>query len=163
MQKTYRLGAGAVVFNREGKVWVGARAKMKDDHWQFAQGGIEVGESPLQAAKRELLEETNMSSVKLVCKYPGLLRYDFPADILEKQRQLGRTNIGQEQHWFLFFFDGDDSEIDLNAHPDEIEFKKYKWVELQEAAREVVEFKRPIYQCLADCFCAQIVAFIKGI
>lgn len=161
MEKIYRLGAGAVVFNREGKVWVGARANMKEDHWQFAQGGIEPTENPIQAAKRELFEETNICSVKLVSEYPGLLRYDFPADILEKQRLLGRTNVGQEQYWFLFFFDGNDNEIDLSARPEEIEFKKYKWAEITEAAREVVEFKRPIYKCLADYFQPRIEAFIK--
>lgn len=161
MEKIYRLGAGIVVFDREGKVWVGARANIEDDHWQFPQGGIEKGENPLQAAKRELLEETSICSVKLVSEYPGLLRYDFPAEILEKQRQLGRTNTGQEQHWFLFFFEGADSEIDLNAHPEEIEFKKYKWVDIQEAAQDAIEFKRQVYECIADYFQPRIDAFIK--
>lgn len=103
MNGKYRLNAGAIVFNREGKVLIFARADF-DGQWQFPQGGIEAGEKPQAAALRELKEETNICSVIPAAAYPEPLRYDFPPQILEKFQKLGRSNIGQEQYWFLFYF-----------------------------------------------------------
>ena len=66
MQKKYRPCAGAVVFNKDGNVLLGSRIDTSTDDWQFPQGGINKNETPAQAAKRELFEEMNISSVKLV-------------------------------------------------------------------------------------------------
>ena len=152
MNGLYRLNAAAIVFNSQGKVLVFGRNDV-ENQWQFPQGGIEPNETPEVAARRELKEETNIQSVCLVAAIPQPLRYDFPPQVLEKFQKLGRTNIGQEQYWFLFYFEGLESEINFTTNPDEIEFKAYKWIEIDEAPNLVVEFKKEVYR--------QVVKFMK--
>lgn len=158
----YRLNAGAIVFNREGKVLIFARADF-DGQWQFPQGGIEAGEKPQAAALRELKEETNICSVIPAAAYPEPLRYDFPPQILEKFQKLGRSNIGQEQYWFLFYFTGSETEIDFRTHPEEIEFKDYQWIEIEKVPDLVVDFKKDVYRQIATYMKPQIEAFLQKI
>ena len=56
MQKKYRPNAGIVVFRKDKKVLVCARADRQTNNWQFPQGGIDKGETPAEAAVRELSE-----------------------------------------------------------------------------------------------------------
>ena len=52
----YRPCAGVVLINGEGLVFAGQRLD-RPDAWQMPQGGIDTGETPRQAALRELSEE----------------------------------------------------------------------------------------------------------
>lgn len=152
MEKCYRKNAGIVVFNREGKVFMAARSDHPGLAWQFPQGGIEEGESIPQAAKRELYEETGIRSVTLVNSCADCIRYDFPAEILEKFKKRGRLFCGQEQYWNLFYFDGNEDEINFEINPQEIEFKSYQWVDLWEAPHLVVDWKAEAYRMVAEKF-----------
>ena len=109
MAGVYRKNVGIAVFNKDQKVLMCARADKPGFAWQFPQGGIDNGETPLEAAYRELKEETGITSVELVAQLNKPLRYDFPTEILENFKKLGRNNIGQEQYWVLFYFYGEDS------------------------------------------------------
>ena len=54
----YRLNVGLIIVNDKGKLLL---CKRKDiNSWQFPQGGIDFGETPLKAAKRELFEEVGI-------------------------------------------------------------------------------------------------------
>lgn len=161
MTDEYRLNAGTIVFNQQGKVWLGQRAGEHEEAWQFPQGGINTGESPKDAAIRELAEETNIRSAKIVAAYPEALRYKFSETVLDKLKKLGRNNIGQEQYWFLFYFDGDEQEINLRAHPEEIEFCDYRWVDMSEAVESVVDFKREVYRKVAQYMQPKIDEFLS--
>lgn len=145
----YRLNALAVVFNAEGKVLLCARSDCYDHPWQFPQGGIEEGETPEEAARRELFEETSISSVELAAALPAPQYYDFPPEVLEKFRKLGRKNIGQKQYSFLFRFVGKDSEINLGENG---EFRSWKWAEMSEAVAGIAAFKKEVYQKIAEAF-----------
>ena len=158
----YRPNVGIVVFNKAKKVLMCARADCADMQWQFPQGGIDVNEKPLAAAVRELKEETNISSVKFVAKTPQPLRYDFPSYVLAKQKQRGSSFVGQEQHWFLFYFYGDDKEIDFLTHPQEIEFKAFEWVDISEAPLRIINFKKEVYSKVAQTFAPFIKSKIAG-
>ena len=143
----YRPNVGIVVFNAEGRVWLGRRAGASGPHnWQFPQGGVDKGEDLEAAARRELIEETGISSVDLLGRTPGWISYDFPPELV---RAKGWT--GQAQVWFAFRFLGKDSEVDLTAYPP-IEFDAWRWAALAEAADLIVPFKRATYATVIAAF-----------
>lgn len=146
----YRKNVGIVVFNREQKVLMCARADHADYQWQFPQGGIDEGENVIAAAKRELREETGITSVEPVFRMPQPLRYDFPEKAKKKFAKSGY--VGQEQTWILFRFFGTDGEIDFCTNPQEIEFKAYEWTDIEDAPKRIVEFKKEVYSKVAQAF-----------
>ena len=148
MKKLYRRNVGIIV-SKGSKVLLCARADKKDDCWQFPQGGIEKDESIVNAAKRELWEETGIKSIRLVEEMPFSVIYDFPKEYktpyLEKY-------AGQEQFWVLFEFLGDDEEIHFDINPNCIEFKKYKWDNIVVAPEEIINFKKDAYKKVVEYF-----------
>ena len=61
-----RLGVGIILLNHENKVFVGKRIDNPKNFWQMPQGGIDKDESFLDAAKRELKEETGIENIKII-------------------------------------------------------------------------------------------------
>jgi putative (di)nucleoside polyphosphate hydrolase len=148
----YRDNVGMVVFDHEGRVWLGRRAKTSGEQaWQFPQGGVDPGEDLEAAARRELYEETGISSVSLLGRIEGWIAYDFPADLQSSKRARGFR--GQRQAWFAFRFEGSEAEIDLKAHPPQ-EFDAWRWADLAEAPDLVVTFKRDAYREVVRAFAA---------
>ncbi len=142
-EKPYRRNVGVVVFNREGRVLLGERVGYPGS-LQFPQGGMDVGESALEAARRELYEETGIQVPGPPAgEIPDWLRYEFPPDIPKKLRVFR----GQEQRWFFFYWDGQPEDLDLEHH--DREFTKVVWGTLEEALAGIVEFKRPVYERVA--------------
>ncbi len=153
----YRPCVGIALVNRLGEAFIGRRKPKRNEaldarSWQMPQGGVDPGEDPLTAAKRELWEETNVRSVDLIAEYPDWLSYDLPDDA--RDRWAGRYR-GQTQKWFLFRFVGDDSEIDID-HPGEgahsPEFDRWRWERLELVPDVVVPFKRTVYETVAAAF-----------
>ncbi|TDQ83984.1 putative (di)nucleoside polyphosphate hydrolase [Dongia mobilis] len=144
----YRRGVGVVLFNAQGRVFVAQRLDTTEPAWQFPQGGIDKDEDPLVAARRELREETGVTSAELIAETPDWLRYDLPRELVPKVWK-GRYR-GQEQKWFAFRFTGDDSEIRIDGeHP---EFSAWAWMKLSETPSLIVAFKRPLYDQVVAAF-----------
>jgi len=137
----YRPCAGLMVANSEGKIFVGTRIDMDAEHWQMPQGGIDQGEDPLTAAKRELMEEIGTDKVELVHELEDWLTYDLPDHLIGKVWK-GKYR-GQKQKWFLFHFTGSDS--DINIHTEHPEFSTWKWTNTNALIEQIVPFKREIY------------------
>ena len=156
--KTYRLNAGIVVFRKDGKVLLCERVEKYKNNWQFPQGGIDVGELAEQTAFRELREETSIVSVKKIAEYPETIKYDFPDYVKRKNIKRGIFNDGQEQSWFLFLFDGNESEINLKTRDQE--FSSYQWIDIMETPNLVVDFKRDAYLKIAEYFDKKIKEFL---
>jgi len=144
----YRLGVGIALFNGENKVFVAQRIDNPGPAWQMPQGGIDKNEKPLDAAWRELHEETGIRSAELLAESKDWLRYDLPADLAGRLWK-GRYR-GQEQKWFAFRFTGKESEIDI-AGPNP-EFSAWKWVALKETPNLIVPFKRSLYDQVVQEF-----------
>ena len=70
-----RNGVGAVVLNKNNKVFVAKRIDNPIDKWQMPQGGVNNNESLLDAMKRELQEETSINKVDTKHTYSLLLSY----------------------------------------------------------------------------------------
>lgn len=143
MAKQYRPCAAAVVFNSEGKVLLGNRIDTSEDAWQFPQGGIEKGETPLLAAKRELFEETSVVSIKPIYSANTPLRYEFPQAIKDNFKKRNIFTDGQDVFFSLFYFEGKNDEINLNT--DIPEFCQYLWADFDFAVEQIVEFKKEVY------------------
>jgi putative (di)nucleoside polyphosphate hydrolase len=154
----YRPCAGLAVFNKHGHVFVGRRTKgpehMEATHvWQMPQGGIDPGEDAYDAAIRELYEETNIRSVKLLGTIKDWLKYDLPA------HRVGRAwkgkYRGQKQKWFALLFTGKDKEIDVR-HPGgghhKPEFVEWRWEPIDNLPKVVVPFKRETYKQIVKEF-----------
>jgi len=138
----YRRGVGIALFNAAGKVFVAQRLDSPGPAWQMPQGGIDKGEMPLDAAWRELHEETGITSAELLAESKAWLRYDLP-EALARKLWKGKYR-GQEQKWYAFRFTGPESEIDIDGeHP---EFSAWKWVDFRQVPELIVPFKRSLYQ-----------------
>lgn len=155
----YRPCVGAAVFNREGLVWAGRRIAEPDSEfagstklWQMPQGGIDKGEDPLEAARRELYEETGIRSVSLLAEAPGWINYDLPPHLVGLALK-GKFR-GQTQKWFAFRFEGDESEIAINPPPGghAAEFDAWDWKRLAELPELIIPFKRKVYDEVIAAF-----------
>jgi putative (di)nucleoside polyphosphate hydrolase len=155
----YRRCVGVMVLNREGLVWAGRRIVEKDSEisdtsllWQMPQGGIDKGEDPLVAARRELYEETGMRNISLLAEAPRWIDYDLPPHLVGVS--LKGKYRGQTQKWFAFRFQGEDGEIAINPPPDgyPAEFDEWTWKKLRDFPDIVVPFKRALYEELVAVF-----------
>ncbi len=150
----YRPNVGAVLFNRDGLIFVARRANMANAEgpaggWQLPQGGIDEGEDPRTAVLRELEEEIGTRKAEVISEHPDWLVYDLPPNLLGIAWR-GRYR-GQRQRWFAMRFTGEDKDIrlDLDPHP---EFDAWRWAPLSELPSLAVPFKRAIYDLLATSF-----------
>jgi putative (di)nucleoside polyphosphate hydrolase len=152
----YRPCVGIVLLNAQGLVWVGRRipkweGDVSPSLWQMPQGGIDEGESPREAAIRELHEETGTTHAEVIAESSCWLSYDLPKDALGIG--LKGKYRGQTQKWFAMRFLGNDDEFNIEAPTGaKAEFDDWKWVTLKESAKNIVEFKRPIYEALVKEF-----------
>lgn len=146
----YRKNAGIVLINDEGFVWVGERSDVKNA-WQLPQGGIDKGEAPVDAAWRELLEETGVprNDAELLAEHPEWITYEWP----KKNARPDDTKIGQAQKWFLFRFTG--GEIHLENATDQ-EFVNWQWATADWIYDQTVAFRKPVYKEVFKGFSTQL-------
>ncbi|WP_417514580.1 RNA pyrophosphohydrolase [Minwuia sp.] len=137
----YRPCAGIMLVNADWQVFVGRRIDQRVEAWQMPQGGIDEGETPSEAALRELEEEVGTSKAEIVAESTVWINYDLPPDLVGKVWK-GRYR-GQTQKWFLLRFTGQDSDIDIQtAHP---EFDAWRWSPLSQVVDMAIAFKRDSY------------------
>lgn len=155
----YRECVGIMVLNRDGLVFAGRRKRQdRDEHtgydhlWQMPQGGIDKGEEPEPAARRELWEETGIRSVELLASTPGWVRYDLPPELVGVA--LKGKYRGQMQKWFAYRFTGEDSEIAIDPPPggQHAEFDLWEWKPMTELPDLIVPFKRKVYEEVVAAF-----------
>lgn len=141
--EAFRANVG-VVLVKDKKVFIFERIDIADA-WQLPQGGIDEDEAPVEAAYRELAEETGLQRyhVQFIAEYPEWLVYEFP----EGKGKGGF--LGQAQRWFFFELITDDSAIDLTTYQPQ-EFAQFRLVAPYELEEIAVSFRKPIYRKLAE-------------
>lgn len=138
----YRPGVGIFLLNAAGEVFVAQRIDTRQEAWQMPQGGIDDGETPRQAALREMAEEIGTNKAEILAESRHWLSYDLPPELVSKVWR-GRYR-GQKQKWFALRFLGEDSDIDL-ATPDP-EFLSWRWLPADRLPDLIVPFKRTLYR-----------------
>jgi putative (di)nucleoside polyphosphate hydrolase len=155
----YRPCVGMMLINADGLVFVGKRSDAprapegSGQWWQMPQGGLDDGEDPEAAARRELEEETGIRSARILGRTRRWYQYDLPPGLVGTAWH-GRYR-GQTQLWFAARFEGEEEEIDLGPRPGhEREFDAWRWVPLGELPALVVPFKRKVYEGVIEEFAA---------
>ena len=142
----WRPCVGVMLVNPAGLVFAGKRIDNPGDAWQMPQGGIDKGESPRDAALRELGEETGLppTAVEIVAEMPDWQTYDLPHDLVPRIWK-GRYR-GQKQRWFHLALTGSEDLIDIRTrHP---EFSHWAWMRPDALIKKIVPFKRDIYRAV---------------
>ena len=153
----YRQNVGIVLIKNK-LIFAGFRIDMPEDcttGWQIPQGGIDEGEIELQAGYRELYEETGITQdkVRLIKILPQTFKYDFTPEALEKMKErnkiinyTGPFYRGQEQHFVIFEFLGEDSDVNLKPTEEPQEFSKFDWKTVDFLVQHVYKMKYEIYK-----------------
>jgi len=141
-----RSGVGIAVLNNQNKIFVAKRIDNPKNFWQMPQGGIDEGEDYYQAALRELEEETSIKNVDLIKEIEGFTTYDLPENLLGIVWK-GRYK-GQRQKWFIVKFKGSEKEINIKTKNPE--FFDWKWINIQNLTKEVVDFKLHVYKKIQE-------------
>lgn len=149
-QLPYRPCVGVMLARADGQVFVGQRKDSEIAAWQMPQGGIDEGETPREAALRELWEETGVRAdlVSVEAETPEWLTYDLPTELVGKVWN-GRFR-GQRQLWFLMRFQGVNSDIDIATEHEE--FSAWRWMDAQAVLDNIVPFKRAVYMQVLAAF-----------
>jgi putative (di)nucleoside polyphosphate hydrolase len=131
-----------MLLNRLGEAFIGRRIGMPTTPaWQMPQGGIDRGETPRQAALRELEEEVGTAKAEVLGESRIWLTYDLPRELAGGV--WGGRYRGQRQKWFAMRFTGSDADFNLaTEHP---EFDAWKWVTPHRLPELIVPFKRQLY------------------
>ncbi len=139
-----RIGVGAIVLNNNNKIFVGKRKDNPVDKWQMPQGGVNKNENFITAMRRELEEETSIKSIEVLKTLDNFFVYELPKELLGIIWK-GKFR-GQKQKWFIVRFKGEESEINLKTkHP---EFIEWKWIDMSDLPKVIVDFKKRVYENL---------------
>ena len=139
----FRANVAIVLTNDKGQLFWAKRVGM--DAWQFPQGGIRANESVEKAMYRELREETGLlpEHIEIMGCTDEWLHYRLPEHLIRQNKR--PVCVGQKQIWYLLRLIGDESEVVLDASKHQ-EFEHWRWVDISRAIKEVVDFKRQVYE-----------------
>jgi len=138
----FRANVGIILANAGNKLMLGGRVGAKG--WQFPQGGMVEGESPLDAMYRELREEVGLEphDVEVLGVTRDWLRYRLPDKFIRRHSE--PLCIGQKQRWFMLRLVGTEDRLRFDC-ADKPEFDRVRWVQFWRPVNEVIYFKRRVY------------------
>ena len=149
-KKRYRPNVAAVILSsnypRKCEFFLGKRSDIKNV-WQFPQGGIDEGETTIEALLRELQEEIGCNSVEVIAEYPYWIKYDFPNGVSSRKMY---PFDGQVQKYFLVKLKHN-AKINLDFYHDP-EFEDYRYVEYGQLLKKATYFKRKVYRRVIEHF-----------
>ena len=150
--RPYRPCVGIFLLNADNMLFAGRRIDNRAEAWQMPQGGIDLGETVMQACLREMGEEIGTQKATLLQEHDEWLHYDIPLPLAD--RLWHGQYRGQKQKWVALRFTGDNA--DINIDTEEPEFCEWRWIAPRALIDLAVPFKRDVYQTLMDSFASLI-------
>ncbi len=139
----YRMNVGIIIANQDGQLlWA---KRIRQNAWQFPQGGVKAHETPKRALFRELYEELGLTTkqVHVLGATRGWLRYRLPNNLIRYHQQ--PLCIGQKQIWYILRLLADENNVNLDRS-NSPEFDKWLWVDYWYPLTKVVYFKKEVYE-----------------
>lgn len=142
-QQGFRAGVGIIIINRQNRIFWARR--IGQNGWQFPQGGLLENETPEEGMFRELHEEVglNRQDVTILGQTERWLYYYLPRHLIRQHSQ--PLCVGQKQKWFLLRLNTDENKFVFDNTPTP-EFDNYRWVTYWYPLKQVIFFKRKLYQ-----------------
>lgn len=117
---TPRVSAGGVVVGRDGRIIL---VRQHSNSWSLPKGGVEGGETLLEAAVREIFEETGIANLTFVAVLGEYERYSIGKDGVGENRELP---IGKRT---IFLFTTNEEAF----NPTDAEITDIRWASIEEA------------------------------
>jgi putative (di)nucleoside polyphosphate hydrolase len=132
----YRVGViNAIIKDKDSKFLLVQKRYYKEDEWDFAGGGIEINENPVETIRRELREELGTDKFELIKESPIIHMYDWPKENQEAgYKKYGKWYNGQRKHQFVMRFTGNPKDIKIKEN----EIRRIKWVEYRELKNHLI-------------------------
>jgi len=131
-----KLSCGVVLARRTSDGWMTLMLRAYH-HWDFPKGIVEAGEEPMQAATRELQEETGIDEAEF--------------EWGERHMETGPYSHGKTARYYLASTEQVDVVLGPSPETGEPEHHEWRWVTFDEAhdlasprVREVVRWARQI-------------------
>ena len=147
-ERPYRPCVGIFLISYSKQVFGGRRIDSRAEAWQMPQGGIDPGETAVEACMREMAEEIGTSSAELLCEHSEWLYYDIPRPLAD--RLWNGQYKGQKQKWMALRFTG--SDVDININTENPEFCEWRWLAPADLVKLAVPFKREVYDDVLNAF-----------
>ena len=122
--------AGGVVINSLNQV---AIVNQNYDSWSLPKGHIDLGETPLEAAKREIYEETGITDLLYVKELGSYNRYRIGLD--------GEDDLSELKTIYIFLFKSDMK----NLNPIDSDNPIAKWVNYNDVQNYLTHKKDIIF------------------
>ena len=138
----FRHGVGIILVNAKRQVFLAKRVGKLA--WQFPQGGLSVGETPIDAMFRELREEVGLErdDIEILGVTKRWLKYRLPKQYL--RHGTDPLVIGQKQKWYLLKLITSEQKLRLDLS-DSPEFDSWRWIDYYEPQDQVIFFKKQVY------------------
>lgn len=116
-----RRSAGIILYRRtpQGRLYL--LLHYRQGHWSFPKGQIEPGEEPEEAARRELLEETQIDQVRILPGFRAETEYTFDE---------GSGPV--HKHVTYFLGETDEERVQLSG-----EHLDYRWLGYEDALKQL--------------------------
>lgn len=138
----YRPNVGIMLVDKNRRILAGEAINYQNE-WMMPQGGMDQGETTVQAMQRELYEETSIlpEQTQLIKEHNKWLSYQFRKPLKKE----GIVYIGQRQKWFLLEYNG--LLPDATKTQDQ-EFTQFDWVTPQWLIDNTTQFKAEVYKII---------------